>query len=420
MKVRKTHRVLMMVSLTLAGESIYMLPYALRRDYENVMLQTMGLSNTQLGWLTSMFGLFALACYFPGGWLADRVSARKLLTLSLVSTGAGGLYMATFPGYAQLVVLHAFWGVTTILTFWGALIKATRAWGGDVEQGRAFGILEGGRGLFAFVLAAAGGLLFASFDSEAGGLHAVILLYSCTALVVGVLTWLFIPERPDVHSQDSPVEAPAPSDAGGTELRRVLAMPVVWLQAVVILTAYAGYWGTFDLSKLAVDAFGASNALGSAVSISAVFWRAVMAVTAGFVADRYGASRTVLVAFGLLFGACVVFAVAPTGANLMWLLWINAAALGAATYALRGVFYALLDEGRVPMDLTGLTVGVVSVIGYAPDVFIPPLKGWLIDRYPGALGHRYFFGVLAAGALIGAAATLGIKRIGSEAVERNE
>ena len=136
-----------------------------------------------------------------------------------------------------------------------------------------------------------------------------------------------------------------------------------------------------------------------------------MALAAGFLADRVGASRTVLGAFGLLFAACVCFAVAPMGASLMWLLWINAALLGAATYALRGVFYALLQEGRVPMALTGLTVGVVSVIGYTPDVFIPPLKGWLLDSYPGATGHRYFFAILAFGALVGAAATLGIWRL---------
>jgi Na+/melibiose symporter-like transporter len=63
------------------------------------------------------------------------------------------------------------------------------------------------------------------------------------------------------------------------------------------------------------------------------------------------------------------------------------------------------------MPLTGLTVGVVYMLGYTPDVFIPPLKGWLTDTYPGATGHRYFFALLGVGALIGAAATVGIQRL---------
>lgn len=413
-------RALMMASLVLAGESIYMLPYALRREYEPVLTRAMGMSGIELGWLTAVFGVFALFCYLPGGWLADRVSARTLITLSLVSTGLGGLYMATFPGYVQLVALHAFWGVTTILTFWGALIKATRGWGGDAEQGRAFGILEGGRGLVAFGLASVGGLLFARFDTGPEALRTVILLYSCVVLATGALTWLFIPPHPDVHSPDSPVEIPARQTAHGNRLRRVLSMPIVWLQAIVIFTAYAGYWGTFDLARLAVDGFGATDATASAVSLSAVFWRALMALSAGFVADRFGASRTVLASFGLLFAACAAFVLAPAGPGLMWLLWLDAALLGAAAYALRGVFYALLDEARIPMDLTGVTVGVVSVVGYAPDVLVPVLKGWLTDTHSGVTGHRYFFAVLAACALFGAAATLGIQRLSRQASEPSE
>jgi MFS family permease len=410
--VSKARRALMMASLILAGESIYMLPYGLRRDYEPAMLDAMQVSATELGWLTSIFGVLAVLCYFPGGWLADRISARKLLTLSLMSTGLGGLYMASFPGYGGLVAIHALWGITTILTFWGALIKITRAWGTEDEQGRAFGLLEGGRGLVAFGLAVTGGVVMATVGSLSAGLRAVILLYSGAALFCGALTWIFIPEDPEAHRPEGgSARAPTQARGHGTNLRRVLSMPVVWLQAVVILTAYAGYWGTFDLAKLAVDGFGATETLGAAVSISAVLWRGVMAVSAGYLADRYGANRTVLLAFGLLFVACLVFAVAPTGASLTWLLWVNAAALGAATYALRGVYYALLEESRIPMHVTGLTVGLVSMLGYTPDVFLPPLKGWLTDTYPGVTGHRYFFTLLGAGALIGAAATVGIQRV---------
>ena len=90
------------------------------------MRDVLHLDNTQVGFLNSMFGLLALICYFPGGWLADRFSARKLLVVSLLATGLGGLYLATVPSYAELLALHAFWGVASILTFWAALIKATR------------------------------------------------------------------------------------------------------------------------------------------------------------------------------------------------------------------------------------------------------------------------------------------------------
>ena len=45
--------------------------------------------------------------------------------------------------------------------------------------------------------------------------------------------------------------------------------------------------------------------------------------------------------------------------------------------------------------LTGTAVGVVSLIGYTPDIFIGPLMGYFLDEYPGALGHQCVFALLA-------------------------
>ncbi|MCB1848901.1 MAG: MFS transporter, partial [Halieaceae bacterium] len=117
------------------------------------MLEVFGLSNTQLGDIFAVYGVVALLAYFPGGAIADRYSARALMTLSLVATALGGFYLATLPPPPMLYLLFAYWGLTSILLFWAALIKATRDWGGQHTQGLAFGVLDGGRGLVASVLA---------------------------------------------------------------------------------------------------------------------------------------------------------------------------------------------------------------------------------------------------------------------------
>ena len=91
---------------------------------------------------------------FPGR--CDRPTTfrqRTLLATSLIATALGGVYMATIPGPWEMAILYGFWGLTTIFLFWGALIRATREWGGKSEQGMAFGILEGGRGVAAALVA---------------------------------------------------------------------------------------------------------------------------------------------------------------------------------------------------------------------------------------------------------------------------
>ena len=50
----------------------------------------------------------------------------------------GGFYLSFFPSFDLLQFLYAFWGFSTTFLFWSAMIKATRNWGGDNKQGRAF------------------------------------------------------------------------------------------------------------------------------------------------------------------------------------------------------------------------------------------------------------------------------------------
>jgi len=410
--VNTAQRALTMGSLVLAGEVIYTLPYYLRRDYSQVFLAAADLTNTQLGTLSSMFGVFALLCYFPGGWLADRVSARKLLTVSLLSTGLGGIYLYTLPGYRELIALYAFWGVSSILTFWGALIKATRAWGGHGEQGRAFGILDGGRGVVGAILASVALATFATFDDTVAGLRTVIAIYAGAGLLAGVAVWLVVPEDETTTARDDDVGPSEPPLAkkGEHQLREVIRIRMVWLQAIVIFCAYSAYWGTFDLAAFAGDAFEMDEVSSAGLSTFGTWLRPVAAVSAGFIADKLSSGRTITFAFILLLATFLVFAVTPTGPSMVWLLWANTAALCAAAYALRGIYFALMEEGGIPVHLTGTAVGLVSILGYTPDIIVPLFSGHLLDTYSGATGHKIFFGCLAALCAVGLVAAIFARR----------
>ena len=69
-----------------------------------------------------------------------------------------------------------------------------------------------------------------------------------------------------------------------------------------------------------------------------------------------------------------------------------------------------LDEGKIPLAWTGTAVGIVSVLGYTPDVFMPPLMGHLLDASPGVPGHQHVFAVIGGFSLIGLAASVAFQR----------
>jgi len=65
-----------------------------------------------------------------------------------------------------------------------------------------------------------------------------------------------------------------------------------------------------------------------------------------------------------------------------------------------------MQEGYIPLALTGTAVGLISVVGYTPDIFATPLIGYLLDQYPGMLGHQYVFMILVLFSILGLLASL--------------
>jgi hypothetical protein len=75
--------------------------------------------------------------------------------------------------------------------------------------------------------------------------------------------------------------------------------------------------------------------------------------------------------------------------------------IAVAVYALRGIYFSLLEQGGIPFAVTGTATGIVSVIGYTPDIFMPVLGGMILDANPGADGYQNLFLVTAALSFVG-------------------
>lgn len=398
-------RWLVMTCLCLSGGIIYLLPY-LREVYYIPLQEALHLSNTQLGILMGVFGALAMVSYFPGGWIADKVSPRILITVSMMLTGLAGFYFATFPSYAVCVAIHAFWGISVTLTFWAALIKATRNWAPAEQQGRAFGILESGRGLAEVGSSMAFLAVFAKLGSGSLGLSWVIVLFSALNILIGIMAWLVLGDSPRNHSG----RAERSLRIGWHEVRSVLKMPVVWLIAFVILAAYSAYWGSFYFTPYATVVFGMSVFFGGALGVGKMWFKPVFALGAGFLGDRIGISKAVNWCFLVLVLSFSVFIFTPGSSGLVLVLIVNTAVASVAIFALRGIYFALLEEGGIPRALTGTATGIVSVIGYTPDVFVPLAGGPLLDAYPGSQGYRYFYAGITALCVLGLLASLVIRQ----------
>ncbi|MDH3748412.1 MAG: MFS transporter [Gammaproteobacteria bacterium] len=389
-------RVVLIVTLVIAGEMIFGLPFHTARFFRPTLLDVFGFTNTQLGDLFAVYGTTAMLAYFPGGALADRFSARFLLTASLVATAIGGLYMATIPGAMPMAALYGYWGITTIFLFWGALIRATRDWGGTNAQGMAFGTLEAGRGLVAAGVASIcvwifAGLMpdvasIASDQERRAAFQTVILSYSLVTLAAGALTWVLVPV-PEYNTKRRPNPL--------TGMAIVFRRPIVWAQAAVIVCAYCCYKGLDNYALYAVQVLGMNEIDAARFATWGAYLRPIAAITAGLVADRFDAAKTIgILFFVLLLSYAPLSFLAVDGFELT-MIYVNIFVSFFAVFALRGIYFALLEENKTPVNVTGAAVGMVSLVGYTPEIFFAPIAGRILDATPGIGGHQNYFLFLA-------------------------
>ena len=412
------HKMLLMLSLVVAGELVFGLAFGVPRFFRPTMLKVFGFSNTQLGDLFAVYGVMAMLSYFPGGILADHFSPRSLIVIALFATAIGGLYMATIPSAMHMGILYGYWGVTTIFLLWGALICATRDWGGDKTQGAAFGILEGGRGIVAAALAsvAVAALAFylpenarlASVEETETGFRTVIYLYTFMTFLAAVLAWFVIPA-----TSNRPVVGLSSWRGMSIALRR----PIVWAQAGIIICAYCCYKGLDNYSLYAVEVLGKDQVEGARLAAYGAWTRPIAAIIAGIVADRFTASRSIGVTFAILMLSYVWWALTEPVAAGNSIIYLNFFVTYIAAFALRGVYFALLGENRTPAFITGATVGIVSFIGFTPDAFFAPIGGRILDANPGIVGFRnyfFFLAAIAAAGILVTAWTMWLQRHGRE------
>ncbi|KVP28597.1 MFS transporter [Burkholderia multivorans] len=401
----RTQRYLQLLLLVIAAGAIYPMLY-LRQVYQPTMLHFFRIDDVQLGYLYSSLGTIFLLSYLPSGWLADRLSPRWLICFSLLATGALGLVYATGPSFHTLVLIFGGWGLTTGLTFWAAVIKRVNMIAGADEQGRFFGLLDGGRGLVEALLATVAITLFAYVTQTRGGTDAagftlVVHLYAFFCIALGVLLALI--REPARAGKRATATKPRRGNVLA-DLKTLAAIPELWLVAAIVFCGYQVFWATYSFSAYLHEGnFGLSATAAGFITTLKLWMRPVGGIGGGFLGDRVSKVSVlfwalVLAALSLL-GLIVAPAHSPQAMLVVLVLFI-----GILTYAIRGLYWSLLDDCRVPGHCAGLAIGLISVFGYSPDVFVPLINGYVTQAYPGAHGYQLYFGYIAAIALCGAGA----------------
>lgn len=378
-----------------AGTIIYGLPY-FRFDYYDAYMEAYHLTNIQMGVFGSVLGVFGMISYLFGGVVADRFSTRTILTASLIGTGLGGFLHLLPLNFTALVCLYAFWGVSSLFAFWPACVKAVRTLSGSGDQGKAFGMFEGGRGVAAALMAMAAVAAFrigaGKIEDPVMGMRAVIIFYSVLTIVTGILVFLTVKDGEKMESERISFKG----------IGQVLKMPAVWIISMVTFCNYVFTLSFYYFTPYATSILGATMTFGAMLAATKRWFSLFGNVGGGFLTDKVGTGKMLLISFLVMAAGIVGILMLPQNVSSLWIFVV--------LYVLIYIFYnvnyamtwAMMDEGAIPENFSGTASGIISTVGYLPEIFCSVLAGAMIDANPTYDGYRSYFTFLIAMLLLGA------------------
>lgn len=391
----------LLIMLTLSGSFICSLPW-FRSYYYNPFMETFGMTNTQMGLCGTALGVGGIAAYLFGGIICDYISIKKLIPASMISTGALGLVMLTIPSPTVMVIIHGLFAITCLMLFFPAQTKACRNLASENEQGKCFGIFEGGRGISNAVYLAIAALIFGQMSvlkSQSFGIRGIILFYSVMTILLGVIDIFLLRGISDGGSTDSSEKVNLKM------LMKPLKMPAVWLMIGIIFATLTISTGYYYISPYVSEVFGVSALLGAVLSSSSQYIRPFASMGAGILGDRINNSKVMLIGQIGITIALLIIMLTPSSLGVIPIV-VACLMIFFCMYVCVTMHFAIMDEEYFPKECVGTAIGLICAIGYLPEATSPFVAGVILDRFPGVAGYRLFFVYLLVVTIIGLILTL--------------
>ena len=381
--------------IVLAAGAIFPIIY-LKTNYQETLLQVFNMTLPQLNSIYSVLGIVWVIGYFPSGLLSDKFSAKWLLSISLIGTALGGFWFAQIPSYSSVTIIYGIWGIFSVFTFWSAHMKIVKLLAKKEEEGRFFGILDGGRGVVEALLASFALYIFTkvmgsstNLVDKRSAIVSIIYMYSIVVFVVGVLVTIFVEDDKKALSQSNS-EAIPKQKVKLADFAGVFKNKYVFIMGGIIFMCYSVYWTVYYLGGF-LQTNVAVNAVSVASIMVVVLWmRPIGGVIGGFLADKLGKGKTV---GGALLGAVIclfLLAILPTSLskNIFYTLVILT---GIFLYAIRGTYWSLLGDTKIDDKIVGAAIGLISLVGYLPDIILPIFNSVLFKTFGGNGGYNAYF-----------------------------
>ena len=379
--------------------------------------QEFHLTSADTGLTLSAFQAGYVVTVMSTGWLADRISLKKIIFWATLCTGISSLlFIWVSQGRLSILLMRLIVGLSAGAIYVPGIMLLSR-WFPASRRGTAIGAYTS-----ALVAAYAGGYLVGTHLSVAYGWRSGILWTSLPAIVAAFLILIFVQDKTIEAAgvnQVSPQTGVAPAStrycpAGGYAGPSLITAG--FLGHSWELYAFWGWIGPFLIATQLASGVSTARAVSTGGTLAAAI--ILLGVPAcwlwGWVSDKRG--RTFAMAVGGALSVLGEFFLGSLFGYSFALVLIVAGWIGFWVISDSAIYKAGLLEMMDP-KFTGLALGIQSAAGFGITIVSPAVFGAVLELYNGAVvptsATQWWpsFGVLGAGGMLAPIAILLLRRM---------
>lgn len=329
--------------------------------------QDFGMSYTQLGLFTGIYGLLAIALSVPAGFSAKRFGEKRVLAIGLLGVAIGSVLLGEAGGFESALTFRGL-TITGYRFAFVSVLVAVALTAPLSLRGRTMGVVGAVSSLASVVGAPLGGLLVREF-----GWRIAILGYAGMAVLGAAIFSAFYRYHPNTENAGSAGDGPhGPSHAPVS--RSAFRTPMVWMLALIVgLGGFGQFTVTYFVPSVARAVFGLDAAAAGIIISTGYLCAIVVNLGVGVLADRFNK----LIVLGVVFVILAVASASLAIENLLIFRIATATVLGFGFTAANQLYG--LAGSVMPRHEAGNAMGVVSLGAGLFGFFGPQMLGILRD-----------------------------------------
>ncbi|RLA95542.1 MAG: MFS transporter [Deltaproteobacteria bacterium] len=351
------------------------------------LVKAFGISGAVLGILASAY-FYPYACMqLPVGLLADSLGPRKTVTTFLLIACFGAILFGLSPNITVAIFARVLVGLGVAALFVPTM-KILAEW----FRVKEFATMTG-------ILMAVGGIGWLSAATPLAllttwlGWRMAFVLIGVITLVIAVLTWAFVRNRPEEMGWPRITETTEAAQAGVGLLEGigiVLSRRHFWPLAFWFFFSYGtvigfgGLWGGPYLMEI----YGLSKPQAGNVLMMIAVGMIIGSPLLGWLSDKVFSARKPVMVGGafIYFLSWLPLALKPGGLSVA-LLYLLSFLIGVFGSAIVIVAFTANKE-LFPKEIAGTSTGLVNIFPFAGGAVFPPVMGYIMDKV-GRVGGAY-------------------------------